>query len=88
MADADELVGAWLTRKFRNEGQDEHLRGCPDLAIDWDGGDGTYGCDTGCEYVRLEAALTCPHGHREEFEYGNWGYMSEILRELEAGEDP
>jgi hypothetical protein len=46
---------------------------------------GAHGCDTGCDYARFEAVIVCPHGQREEFEWGQFGEIADILEEM--GED-
>lgn len=85
---ANTLVAAWIVRKYRADGSNEHLRGCEATTVAVEGGDGSYGCDTGCDYVRLEAVVTCPHDQRDEFEYGAFAEMSYILEDLERGVDP
>ncbi|MFG2676959.1 hypothetical protein [Streptomyces sp. NPDC048445] len=60
-----------------------HLVSCPDLhVVDQEAADGSYGCETGCEYARLEADLVCSHGMREEYEYGDFGELADMLREI------
>lgn len=75
---ADEKVARFILATYREpgegQGSNEHLRACPDAVVaDPDTSDGTYGCDTGCEYVRFEATITCPHGESEGFEWGDFG---------------
>jgi hypothetical protein len=61
-----------------------HLVACESLAVKGaEGQDGSYGCDTGCEYVTLEATLTCGHGWEYEFEYGEFGSMWSLLDDLD-----
>lgn len=61
----------------------EHLVDCPDLHVEeQDATDGVYGCDTGCEYARLEATLGCSHGMTEDYEYGDFGELADMLREI------
>lgn len=84
---ANQLVAAWIVRRYRSDGKNEHLRGCSDAVVEVEGYDGQYGCDTGCEYARLEATLTCRHGDRDEdFEYGQFGELADLLEEIEAEE--
>lgn len=63
----------------------EHLEGCQDLeVVEADGSNGSYGCDTGCEYARLEASVRCPHRPEPvEVEYGWFGEMADIYDELD-----
>lgn len=39
--------------------------------VDIDMYNGTYGCDTGCDYVRFE--VHCPHCHRMIYQTGTFG---------------
>ncbi len=85
--DADARVSAWVAEQYRADGMSNaHLRTCPDLAVTYEGRDGVWGCDTGCEYWRFEATMTCPHGEREEYEYGDFGTLADILDDLLNGE--
>lgn len=54
---------------------------------DPDAYNGSYGCDTGCDYARFEAVITCPHGEREQFEWGDFGEIGRILEEFEEESD-
>ena len=86
---ADVLVSRYTLAKYRESGEAEnaHLKVCPEAVTeDPESHNGTYGCDTGCEYVRFEATITCPHGQREDFEWGTFGELSYILEDLEADE--
>ena len=89
---ADERVKRWILGEFREAFADawrvreslRHLAACDGAeAADVTGGDGSYGCETGCEYVRLEAVITCPHGRREEWTWGEFGELADILEGLE-----
>lgn len=84
MSDADErLERVVLAMARQDEAVDPHLRDCPDLrAGQADGGDGDYGCDTGCEYVRLTATLTCPHGRTGDYEYGSFGELADLIADM------
>lgn len=85
---ANRLVAAWILREFRSDGDDAHLRACPEAAVaEGEAFDSQYGCDTGCEYARWEAVITCPHGVRAEFEYGEFGELAYIIEELEKDDD-
>ncbi|MEU0624942.1 hypothetical protein ABZ329_29295 [Streptomyces rubiginosohelvolus] len=62
-----------------------HLVSCPDLrVVDQEATNGSYGCDTGCDYARLEADLICSHGMREEYEYGDFGELADMLQEIRS----
>lgn len=82
---ANRLVAAWITRHYREEGGNAHLRDCLDMtATDVDGHDGAYDCQTGCDYARLTAVVTCSHGERDEdFEYGDFGELADIITDIE-----
>lgn len=61
-----------------------HLVACAGArAVDAEGRNGTYGCDTGCEYATLEASITCLHGHRVRFEYGEFGDMAMLFDQMD-----
>ena len=80
---ADDQVREWITREARESADDQHLRSCGGLTIEHPAAaDGSYGCPTGCEYLRLRADLHCPHGHRETFVYGEFGELSFIIEEI------
>ena len=91
--DADELVRRFVLRQYRrkyvhagysNRAAAEHLQSCPDITVtDQEAYDGEYGCDTGCEYARLEATLRCPHGFSDDFEYGEFGDVADINKDQE-----
>lgn len=94
--DADELVRRYVLRHYRDHwyyhrpamdpGPVPHLVGCPEVVVDAQGEDGTYGCDTGCEYVRFTATITCPHGERVEHEFGEFGELAWILDDMARDE--
>ena len=80
---ADEQVARLVEHMARDDADNEHLRNCADLIVQFPTAqEGTYGCDTGCEYVRLTAELFCPHGYRESFEYGEFGGIADLLAQL------
>ncbi len=64
----------------------EHLPHCPELTVTHATAvDGVYGCDTGCEYVRFEADVSCPHGERVEgWRWGEFGDLAMILEDIAA----
>jgi hypothetical protein len=84
--DADELLSRYLIRHYQDSGaRNDHLRTCSEATVapDPDYMDSTYGCDTGCEYVRLEATIVCPHGESEDYEYGEFGDIAGLIQDLE-----
>lgn len=83
---ANTLVSNWIVRGYRKNGGNQHLRGCDQAVVEVAGGDSTYGCDTGCDYLRLDAVLTCPHGERDEYEYGDFTELAFIIEDLERGD--
>jgi hypothetical protein len=82
---ANALVAAWIVKQYRDDGPNGHLRTCPDATTaELEGYDGQYGCETGCEYARLETAIVCPHGERDEnYTYGEFGELADIIRDIE-----
>lgn len=87
MNEADEKTAAMILRKFQAEFHGErhrHLKECADVSVTHsDMYNGTYGCETGCEYARLEATVACPHGHSYDYEYGTFGDLSDLIAELD-----
>lgn len=82
--EADDRVTRFVIKTYRDEGSNEHLKACPALtATQAEGYDSTYGCDTGCEYVRFEAAMTCEHGERDDFEWGDFDRLADILKQID-----
>ena len=65
-----------------------HLSECPDATIaEPTGSDGSYGCDTGCEYARLECTVQCSHGFSDLYEYGEFGELADMLADIDAHVD-
>lgn len=82
------LLRAHVADTYRKDNAGSHLARCPDLIVaEVDAYNSTYGCDTGCEYVRMEAVLTCPHGERVEYEWGDFGELATVIEDLEARDD-
>lgn len=84
---ADKKVARYILEQFKGEPGDDlaaqHLAACDSVRVtDPDAENGTYGCDTGCDYTRFEAVIVCDHGQRYEFEYGEFGMLSDILWSL------
>lgn len=81
----DELLIAVIVAKARENADSQHLRQCPELMVTQaDGSDGSYGCDTGCDYARLEARLSCPHGETEWYFYGEFGDLASLIEDMQA----
>lgn len=67
----------------RVAGAISHLAHCDSVrVVEEERFNGVYGCDTGCDYARLEAVITCDHGERDDFEYGQFGELDELLAEV------
>ena len=89
--DADQKVERLVLARFLEDEEGAadytvagHLVKCPSLRV-WDaeGRDGSYGCDTGCEYVTLEADLVCGHeGFEYTYTYGTFGDLDSLLEDL------
>jgi hypothetical protein len=86
----DATVREWILQTYRQDGTDEHLRACPDTTVNTTGGhDGFYECDTGCEYLRLVAVVSCPHhGTGDTYEYGKFGNLVDMIKAIEQMEQP
>lgn len=65
--------------------ESRHLEQCPEIVVTaGEGHDGVYGCDTGCEYLRIEAKVTCPHvGVSATFEYSGFNSMDLVFYEMD-----
>ena len=96
-AKANTLVMKYVLAEFRREDVVSdtdvrvHLRDCPNAQVTrLEGGDGFYGCDTGCESSKLEVEITCSHGVSFDYEYAQFGHLSDTLdglAELEAQQE-
>jgi hypothetical protein len=87
---ANDKVARYILEQFKDdpdtEPAAEHLAACDSVRVtDPDAQNGTYGCDTGCDYTRFEAVITCDHGQRHEFQYGEFGMLSDIIWDLDKG---
>jgi len=86
------MVSEWIVRQYQGGGEkgghNPHLRACPDAVTETlEGGDSSYGCTTGCEYVRLEAVIVCTHGERDDdYTYGEFGELPDIIADIESEE--
>lgn len=80
---ADRLVELYILDLWRDDNPDH--ADCPSLAVaDADASGGTYGCETGCDYVTLTAMVGCEHQAPAEFEYGDFGEMWSLIEALES----
>lgn len=61
-----------------------HILNCNYAVTDLEGGDGYYGCETGCEYYRLTATVRCACGIESTIEYGDFGQLANIIDELDG----
>lgn len=85
---ANERVAAYILEQFHDEPGDgeaaEHLAACDGARVtNPDASNGTYGCDTGCDYTRFTATIACGHDQQIEFGYGEFGRLGDILVGLE-----
>lgn len=82
MADADKLVERFVLSHL-DDGH--HLKSCSERTIDYY----TRGSqsDTGAEYAKLEAEVSCSHKYTEEIEYGEWGDSDSIIETLSQWAD-
>jgi len=86
---ANALVVLWMLEEFRADSDvhEGHLRHCSVVEVRVEGGDGFYGCATGCEYLRLTAYITCPHIEGEViYEWGEFDTLADVLKMLEKTE--
>lgn len=84
---ANERVADYIMRQLRGEPGDsptaQHLANCDSARVtNPDAQDGTYGCDTGCDYTTFTATIACGHGQQMDYEYGEFGMLSDILSGL------
>jgi hypothetical protein len=90
--DADEKVRKYVLWKYQrtdreNYHEPKHLHDCPSIRIvELDAFDGSYGCDTGCEYYRFESTITCDHGETDDYTWGQFGELAMLLEDLETDE--
>ena len=64
--------------------QSDHLRQCGSLRVtSFEGSDGVYGCETGCDYWRVEGRVVCDHyPDGAEFSVGDFGELEYWLEDL------
>lgn len=90
--EGDQRVAEWLIGRFRTGdlkgqpfggGDIDHLRVCHLLDVEFEGTNGSYNCDTGCEYARLEATIRCPHTSGSvDVEYGEFGELADLMEDI------
>ncbi len=92
MVDADELVRRYIMRTFRDAGglypeeRNAHLADCADTRVAEAETEGRTFWDTGVTGVQFIARLACPHGEAQEWEFGELGYLADILADMERDE--
>lgn len=62
---------------------ERHLRQCPDLVVSDVNGFDTSCPEGTCEFVKLEATLTCPHGYSGEYEYYTPGWLEDVFAAMD-----
>jgi hypothetical protein len=78
------LLTAWVLDRYR-DAETGHLAECPDATVvERDVYDSIYGCDTGCEYLRVEARITCPHHQAVDWEDGDFAELADVIKDLEV----
>jgi hypothetical protein len=90
-ARAMNLVRDYVLDRFRAEFRYDrrdalaHLAQCPSTRANLtEAEDGSYGCETGCEYARFTALFNCDHDHVFSYEYGEFGDLAMLIEDLEA----
>jgi len=94
--DADELVRRHIMRQYRTDWEhgaagwpperNAHLADCAEAFIEQAEVNGARWYDTGVTGTEFTAVITCPHGVRHEFEFGQYGNLSEILEDMDYDE--
>lgn len=79
-ARANKAIADYVLKQYKSLGyyqtNKEHLKKCDEAVIELKTAtDGSYGCDTGCEYFRIESVISCPHGETDNYEHGEFGMM-------------
>jgi len=96
---ADDKVNRLVAQMFREQTLFDtnpldyqlHLASCDTMrAESAEATNGSYGCDTGCEYYELEAVIKCecPDAADEQYSYGSFGdtyYLLSHLDDLDKG---
>lgn len=92
--DADAALNEYIRRMIVNredvydwslDTNSQHLEYCPDIVVTaGEGHDGSYGCETGCPYLNIEAEVTCPHMEGSAtFDYSGFGDMDSVFFDLD-----
>lgn len=77
-------MGQWRASQVgvRLSRSGHHLIECPSAKLTiLDAYDGSYECETGCDFYRVETEVRCEHGVADEYTYGDFGEFS-FLEEL------
>jgi hypothetical protein len=86
---ADKLLRSYVLSQFRAERHpqaEHHIAACGEARVlEFYSGDGVY-CESGCEYLRLEATIGCPHAKPVEYRYGEFGEIAMLVEDLIAEE--
>lgn len=79
---AHELLKAYVLDEFRHEEPRSHVATCPTLKIlDLEAADGSYGCETGCDYYTLSAMIGCDH-ETVKFTADGFGMVYDLINSL------
>lgn len=82
MTNADRLVELYILDAWRADNPDH--ADCPSLrVVDPDASNGTYGCETGCDYTTFTATVGCEHRQPAEYVFGEFGELASILENVE-----
>jgi len=89
---ANDLLLGFVLEQFQEEEEPGarspawlHLAACPTARVsELDARDGSYGCDTGCDWLSLTAVITCDcdTGQVLEYEYGEFGEIASLIASL------
>ncbi len=96
MSHADELVAKLVLTIFKRDTDSvsnwsdarQHLVECDSTRVEQpEVTDGLYGCDSGCDWVDLEAVMKCDHDEDGiRYVYGDFGSMDGLIYQLERME--
>ncbi len=79
---ADELVPDYDSPLGHDASAHAHLRSCTDTRVRDATGIGGQ-TDTGVEFVTLSCLAGCPHTASQQYTYGEWGELADLLAALE-----
>jgi hypothetical protein len=78
---ADAIVELYILDNWRGDHPDH--ADCESLhVLNPDAFGGTYGCETGCDYVTFTAIVACEHRQPEEFQFGQFGELNDLIEDL------